>query len=229
MSPTISPPPSTSSSPRPILPSRIPTGASYGSETTYSSRIPEDIHNAKSDLDPTEWKPKLHGRGVSTNSEAFRYLARFHPSTTNGDDEAIGRVQRPALNPHHRSTTSIASLNTTHTPSLAQSPTTAPSSLSTNASFSNLGYDFNVRPLPPRQNPSYSSSAGTTKGIDLVMPHAAPPAAPVVAGSAPDHVHFHGGVWEKQTIRKLPRSVAGDAKEGLASLFGGVDTNGKSA
>jgi ECL1/2/3 zinc binding proteins len=136
---------------------------------------------------------------------------------------AIERVQRPILHSrHHRSTTSIASLNTIHTPSLAQSPTTtAASSLSTSAGYTNLTYDFNTRPLPPRHDPAYSSSASAAKSIDLVMPHAAPPATSAMAGSAPDHMHFHGGVWEKKTIRKLPGSWAGNqAKEGLGALFG---------
>ncbi len=43
-----------------------------------------------------------------------------------------------------------------------------------------------------------------------------------MAGSAPDHVHFHGGVWEKQTVRKLPvGSPEGEVREGLGMLFGG--------
>ncbi len=135
---------------------------------------------------------------------------------------AIERIHRPSLNRGHHSTTSIASLNSsTHTPSLAQTPTTASSSLSTSADYNKPTYDFNTRPLPPRHDPSYSSSAGAAKGIDLVMPHVAQSVAvPFVAGSAPDHVHFHGGVWEKQTVKKLPNSVGSDVKEGLGALFG---------
>jgi ECL1/2/3 zinc binding proteins len=142
---------------------------------------------------------------------------------------AIGRVQRPAMNTHHRSTPSITSLNGTgtNTPSLAQTPTTASSSLSTSAEHTTPGYDFNTRPLPPRHDPSYSSSAGAAKGIELVMPHVAPPATPVMAGSAPEHVHFHGGVWEKQTVKKLPKAVVGEAKEGLGALFGGPEKSGE--
>ncbi len=55
------------------------------------------------------------------------------------------------------------------------------------------------------------------------MPHVAPPAPPLIAGSAPDHVPFHGGVWEKQKVRKLV-PVGGEGsgvKEGLRMLFGG--------
>jgi len=31
-----------------------------------------------------------------------------------------------------------------------------------------------ARPLPPRHNPSYSGSAGASKGVELVMPHIPP-------------------------------------------------------
>lgn len=55
------------------------------------------------------------------------------------------------------------------------------------------------------------------------MPHVVPPAVPVIAGSAPDHIHFHGGVWEKRTIWKVPASLAGGTNEGLGALFGGAE------
>lgn len=222
MTPTTTPPDSASNSPRPILPSRIPTGASYGSTSSSSSRIPPELHNAKSDLDPTEWKPKLHRRGVSTNSEAFRYLSRFHQPTANEENQAI---PKPDLTrDYHSSTTSIASLatSTTHSTSLPLTPTTAASSLSASIDYSNPKYDFNTRPLPPRHDPAYSSSAGANKGIELVLPHVAPAAVPATAGSMPEHIHFHGGVWEKQTVKKLPEGGAPDAKEGLGALFGGA-------
>ncbi|ERF75659.1 hypothetical protein EPUS_08812 [Endocarpon pusillum Z07020] len=254
MTPSTTPPTSTpSSSPRPILPARIPTGSSYTS-ASFQSRLPTDHHNAKSDLDPTEWKPKIPRRGVSStttttttttssssnNSEAFRYLSRFNQSTTtpNGEDMTTERIQRPSLpkannNHHHHSTTSITSLlnNNTittngSTPSLSQTPTTTPSSLSTSIDYTTTtpNYDFNTRPLPPRHDPSYSSSAGAIKGgYDLVMPYVAPPAPPVVAGSAPDHVHLDGEAWEKQTVRKLAPAAGseGEVREGLGKLFGG--------
>lgn len=91
------------------------------------------------------------------------------------------------------------------------------------ADYASSTYDFNSRPLAPRQDPSFSSSAGATKGIELVLPHAAPPAAPPMAGSVPDHVHFQDGVWEKQAVRKLLRDSAGDVKEGLGALFGAAE------
>lgn len=141
---------------------------------------------------------------------------------------AIERIQRPAMKNQHRRTPSITSLNppSLGTPTTTTSTTTS-SSLSTSADCTNLTYDFNTRPLAPRQDPSYSSSAGAAKGIDLVLPHVAPPATPLLAGSAPDHVPFHGGVWEKQMVKKLPEGLAGDAKEGLGALFGKGEKSGE--
>jgi len=130
------------SAPRDIVPPRLPTA-----RTLSSFRIPSTVHDAKSDIDPTEWKPKLEKR----SSEAFQYLSQFHRSTGN-----FTPTQRPAL--HHRSTTSTGIT----TPSLSYTPTTTASSMSTDAPYS-----FSTGPLPPR-NLSYSASA---KSIDLVTPH----------------------------------------------------------
>ncbi|KAF7510460.1 hypothetical protein GJ744_006739 [Endocarpon pusillum] len=186
-----------------------------------------------------------HHTTTTSNSEAVRYLSRFNQSTTNttpnGEDMTTERMQRPSLlkannNHHHHSTSSITSLlnNTTvtttngSTSSLSQTPTTTPSSLSTSIEYTTTmpKYEFNTRPLPPRHDPSYSSSAGAIKGgYDLVMPHVVPPAPPVMAGSAPDHVHLDGEAWEKQTLRKLAPAAGSEAevREGLGKLFGGGD------
>ena len=199
MSPTTSPPTSAPSSPRPILPPRTPTGPS--SVPTLSSRIPADLHNAKSDLDPTEWKPKLHRRG---ESEAWRYLSQFHQSTsTVGSDGQDGKAQRP-LN-SRGSTTSFVSSTTA---SLSLTPTTAPSRLSTSAE-----YDFNTRPLQSRHNPMYSTSAGKTKGIDLVMPFV----APTFGASLPGQVDERK--FEKKSFAKV--SSYPSASEGLGALING--------
>jgi hypothetical protein len=162
MSPSTSPTTSMPSSPRPILPRRTPTGTM--TESTSSISIFADRHNAKSDRDPTKWRPQLHRRA---ESEAFRYLSRFHHSTsgvgsTDANDEKT--AHHPLL--AHSSTTSMASMPGL---SLSQTPSTASSSLSVGTD-----YDFNPRPLQSRQNPMSSTSAGTTKGIDLVMPFVAP-------------------------------------------------------
>ena len=199
MSPTTTPPSSAPSSPRPILPPRTPTGTS--SVSAPSIRTPAELHNAKSDLDPTEWKPKLHRRG---ESEASQYLAQFHRSTSalgiDAHDEPM--AHRPLFS--HRSTTSIASM-TTPSLYLSQTPTTASSSLSTGPE-----YDFNTRPLQSRHNPMYSTSTGTTKGIDLVMPFV----APSMVMSLPRQVEDRK--YEKRSVAKMSTS----AGEGLAALIG---------
>lgn len=157
----------------------------------HSIRIPADNHSAKSDLDPTEWKPK--GRRDARNSEAFRYLSQFHRASTNTlDENEKAHITRPYM---HRSHASLNSMVTT--PSLASTPTTATSSLS-------IEYDFNTRVLPPRHNPMYSASAGMTKNIDLVTPHM----VPALVGSVPGD-----GSWAKKPVAK----GAGAGKDGLLS------------
>lgn len=122
-------------------------------ERIITSRIPSIVHDGKSDLDPTEWKPQLpHSR----SSDAFQYLSKFHPSTVN-----LRSSRRPVL--HTRSSTT-ASVTTT-APSLSHTPTT-----STSPSESLATSPFEFRPLLPRHDPTYSASAGT-KSIDLIVPH----------------------------------------------------------
>jgi hypothetical protein len=196
MIPTSTPPSSVPSSPHSILPPRTPTGTK-----SAAIGIPASQHNAKADLDPTEWKPRLLTR---SNSEAFRYLSQFHRSPTErgGDahDEGGGHRHLFSL----CSTTSIASM-TTPSLSLSQTPSTASSSLSTGAE-----YDFNTRPLQSRQNPVYSASAGTTKSIDLVLPFV----GPCTAASLP--CQFDDRKYEKRSLTR----VSTWPTEGLGVLIG---------
>ena len=185
---TVSPPPTAPSSPRALLAASTPTGASYTDYPTI--RIPADHHNAKSDLDPTEWKPK--GKRDLRNSEAHRYLSQFHRSSTSILDDSE-KDARPFMHRSHASMTS-----TMTTPSLASTPTTATSSLS-------VEYDFNTRALPPRHNPIYSASAGSTKDIGLVTPHM----VPVIVGSSP----VGDTSWAKKPVAKR----AGGEQDGLLS------------
>jgi hypothetical protein len=80
---------------------------------------PPVLHNAKSDLDPTEWKPDL-GR---TSSEAFSYLSKFHRKP-----ETLTMSRRPAL--QGRSTTSALIGMSQTAPSLSHTPTTSTTSSS---------------------------------------------------------------------------------------------------
>jgi hypothetical protein len=200
---THTPPSSAPSSPHPLLPLRTPTGTT--SPTTAAIGIPASRLNANSDVDPTEWKPRLLTR---CNSEAFRYLSQFHSPTSAGASDAHGEGggggHRHLFS--HRSTTSIASM-TTPSLSLSQTPSTASSSLSTGAE-----HDFNTRPLQSRQNPMYSASAGTTKSVDLVMPFV----APSTATSLP--CQFDDRKYEKRSLAKVSTWPA----EGLGVLIGRV-------
>ena len=92
---------------RTIVPRRRPTTISNNSSK------PPVLHNAKSDLDPTEWKPDLKERAKSDASEAFRYLSQFHTSTP-----SPASSRRPEL--QTRSTTSALMA-----PSLSHTPTTS--------------------------------------------------------------------------------------------------------
>ncbi|EXJ53877.1 hypothetical protein A1O7_09213 [Cladophialophora yegresii CBS 114405] len=210
-------PPSLPSSPRPNLSQRSSARPEYQYQDLSSARIPVDIHDHKSDLDPTEWKPKLPHRGASTNSEAFRYLSRFHHAQAGGYvdnlDHVVKRGDRPATL-RHKSTLSMSTLTPgTTTPSLANTPTTTASSVDSM-------YEFNLRPLAPRSNPLYSTSAGHSRGIDLVTPHIPPPAVAVdvvVAGSAGTPGTPAGTVlWDKKVV--VPGATP--KGEGLGVLFG---------
>ena len=209
--------PSADTTPRSILPPLTPSGPS--SVTAPQFRIPADQHDHKSDLDPTEWKPKL-GRprpmsSKSANSPAFQYLSQFHRSTSSC---ALGE-ENNTLKAAHKSTTSMGSLASA--PSLATSPDTAASSMDAAspvaASYTfGCDYDFSTRALPPRRNPEFSTSF--SKGVDLVTPHCVPaPQNP--AGKPMAEPMFHGGMWEKKPVTGKSSPVTTSA-EGLSALFG---------
>jgi hypothetical protein len=124
-------------------------------------------------------------------------------------DHHVNR-DRPAVL-RHKSTLSVSTLTPgTTTPSLANTPTTTASSVDSL-------YEFNLRPLAPRTNPLYSTSAGHSRGIDLVTPHIPPPAAPVdvvVAGSAGTQAGID--LWGKKVV--VPGATP--KGEGLGVLFG---------
>lgn len=123
-------------------------------ETGSTLRIPPLAHEAKSDLDPSEWKPKPADRSTS---EASDYLGQFHrPSAT------VSTLRRPTL--QTRSTLVSAAITT---PSLSHTPAT---SMSSDESIAGTPYEFVTRPLLPRLDPKYCNSAGI-KSVDLVTPH----------------------------------------------------------
>ena len=187
------------------------------------TRIPADLHDHKPDLDPTEWKPKLHDR---QHSEAFRYLSRFNQSIKGGEGTSTTTAMSIPHDTHEnvkqlRDRDTTTGSMTTPTPSLGTTPTTTMTT-STTSSFDSM-YDFNLRPLQPRQNPMYySASAGAHKGIDLVTPHVAPPLP--LAGTSPDGaasmpMTCDHDFWGKKVVIQH-RDKSSVASDGLGSLFG---------
>ena len=126
---------------------------------------PPMLHDAKSDLDPTEWKPDLKQRAVSDASEAFQYLSQFHRSTP------VLSSRRPAL-PARRTPSTLTTAFTT--PSLSHTPTT--SSPSSEISPSGTPYEFAAGPTsPPLLLPSklevdatYSTRPPSSNSIGLM-------------------------------------------------------------
>jgi hypothetical protein len=197
-------------SPRSIVPPMTPTRLPASS--TPAIRIPAELHDAKSDLDPTEWKPVIHRRhGSATSvasSEAWNFLSQFH------GDEALPAGRHPAMG--HRSTSSLSILTNgaAGTPSLTHTPSTATSSYNSSSDYVSLMFDFSNRPLPPRHNPSFSSSAGATKGVGLVVPHMAPSAVSAVdmvtitSNDSGSLFPISGGTWGENEMKKPVHTVS---------------------
>ncbi|KAL8944616.1 MAG: hypothetical protein Q9216_000313 [Gyalolechia sp. 2 TL-2023] len=114
----------------------------------FSARIPPKAHEGKSDLDPTEWKPKCPHRPTS---DASSYLGQFHrkPPTS-------WSPRRPAA--IHAQTMSSVPLTA---PSLSATP--CASSISSGDSVAGTPYDFANRSL-------MHSNTAAIKSVDLVTP-----------------------------------------------------------
>ncbi|KAI2790352.1 hypothetical protein POX_d05862 [Penicillium oxalicum] len=226
---SVSPPTSPPLSPRtivaPMTPTRVPSSISA---SLPSIRIPPAIHNAKSDLDPTEWKPVLGPRAISitgttgvsplATSDAWSYLSHFH----GGASTMLAR--RP-----HRSTTSLSALDGAPTPSLTHAASVASSVSSTASSDEHKpehehGYEYGGpsplahRPLPPRHNPSFSLSHAVENGVALVVPHVAAVAVQDVESDSGSIFPASSAVWEDdaKTKRTCPILMRGSAQKGKA-------------
>ncbi|KAJ5297769.1 hypothetical protein PENANT_c012G09486 [Penicillium antarcticum] len=194
---TTTPPTSPPLSPRTIVPQMTPT-------RIPSIRIPSTSHTAKSDLDPTEWKPVLFRSSSSlASSEAWSYLSQFHGES---GSRAAG-TSTPTRPANNRSAASLPALvggvppnahahaigtgADSHLPSLINTPSTVSSSYSSTASDS-LGSYMHMhesRPLPPRHNP-YFAGMGVAKGVELVVPRIA---SDFDADADADHVDADSG------------------------------------
>ncbi|KAL8906031.1 MAG: hypothetical protein Q9207_002261 [Kuettlingeria erythrocarpa] len=123
---------------------------------TPSTRIPSKAHEGKSDLDPTEWKPKLPHR---PNSDATKFLGQFH-STPPRSYSPRRHAAVPAQ--------TMSSVPLT-APSLSATPSTSSPS-SSDGSEAGTPYNFVERPLVRRLNdPLYSNSAAI-RSPGLVTP-----------------------------------------------------------
>ncbi|KAF3387512.1 hypothetical protein F1880_001475 [Penicillium rolfsii] len=191
---TTSPPTSPPLSPRTIVAPMTPTVIS-SSTPVPSVRIPAAIHDAKSDLDPTEWKPVLCARTDSTTSisttsslatsDAWGYLSRFHGGST----ALLARRS-------HRSTTSLSTLDVAGTPSLTHAHSVA-SSVSSTASYEHEHeHEHEHRPLPPRHNPFFSLSQAAEKGMALVVPRVEAVAVQDVESDSGSIFPASSSVWE---------------------------------
>lgn len=147
------------------------------------------------------------------SSDAWTYLSQFHyhredPRISTSTPSTLLHAMMPFRRAPVTTRNSTTSLSTLDTPSLVNtpSPTTASSSVTSSppsssgdyisaAGTTTTSYGYGVyaytaadsgRPLPPRHNPSFSTSAGATKGVELVVPH--------IITSAEDG---HEGPWMK--------------------------------
>ncbi|KAL9586909.1 MAG: hypothetical protein Q9212_000581 [Teloschistes hypoglaucus] len=134
---------------RPIIERAVPTP-----RPAPSARIPPVTHDGKSDLDPTEWKPKLAHRPTS---DASKYLSQFHRTPPTYGSPRRQSPSRPAA-PVHAQTMSSLSMTA---PSLSATPSVSSSS-SGDESVEGTPYDFANRSLPHRPT--------TIKSVDLITP-----------------------------------------------------------
>ncbi|KAL4927391.1 uncharacterized protein BDV17DRAFT_127015 [Aspergillus undulatus] len=163
--PSFTPPTSPMSCPTYIVAPLTPTKAPI----TIPSRIPTDTVEAKTDLDPTEWKPVISSEASEAlspsimTSDAWKYLARFH------SDDSVPALRRMKGHAHSQSSTSVSTL-----PSLSRTLSSSSSSSASSVSSSAQSYVGHVygshRPLPPRHRTCFSGRSSISKGVELITP-----------------------------------------------------------
>ncbi|PYH94119.1 hypothetical protein BO71DRAFT_419592 [Aspergillus ellipticus CBS 707.79] len=195
------PPASPPMSPRMIVAPRTPTKSP--SRYFISTRIPGEWSDAKTDQDPSEWKPVIPmGSGVSplASSEAWNYLSQFH------GEETVVPTRRPKFD--HRSSSLSTLLSAAGpVPSLMHTPSTVASSFSSNESDC-MSYPHEAyRPLPPRHNPYFPGCSTATKGVDLVVPHVRVPTEdvhPVDMSNEDSIFPASSALWDEKPAEKTP-------------------------
>ncbi|KAL9042360.1 MAG: hypothetical protein Q9180_000652 [Flavoplaca navasiana] len=142
----------------PLVPRAVPTP-----RRAPSARIPPAAHEGKSDLDPTEWKPKPVHR---SSSDATKYLSQFHRTPPAYGSPRRGSPHRPAaLHSHTMGSVPMIA------PSLSATPS-ASSTSSEDDSIAGTPYNFGNRPsMASRPN------AVQSRSVNLVTPHPKVPTA----------------------------------------------------
>lgn len=159
-----------------------------------SARIPPDAHEGKSDLDPTEWKPKLPHR---PNSDASKFLGQFHRTPPGSFSP-----RRPAA--IHAQTAGSVPITA---PSLSATPS-ASSTSSSGDSEAGTPYDFVNRPLLMRRCHPMRPHSAAVKSPDLVTPQ-----IPAAYGGGPHKPKADG----KPTIKvAVPPTAAAAVAENMA-------------
>lgn len=137
--------------------------------TLPDGSIPPELHNAKSDLDPTEWKPAeaavTDGKSPTKScewkpklvhrpsSEASSYLSQFHRFSD-------------SLVPKRRPLTTRSTVSTRATPSLTHTPTASTSSEESLTSLAGTPYEFVARPA--FSMPSVYTTAHVSGGVNVI-------------------------------------------------------------
>lgn len=185
---------------RSIVPRRKPTSA------PVLQSIPPVLHDAKTDLDPTEWKPDLKDQ---PSTEAYEYLSRFHRSP-----EALSMSRRPLLHGRHTSALMMAQT----APSLSHTPTT--SMTSSVGSIAGTPYEFAA--TEPKADTAIYSTSTLTKSIDYVNPAVAtdslptPVAMTTVKSPTQDRATSPGlgdFVYRRQAIQGTVDQISGSLKK----------------
>lgn len=223
------PPTSPPLSPRTIVPPMTPTRAP--SNPSPSIRTSPNTHDARSNLDPTEWQPVILSNKRTNSctslatSDAWNYLSQFH-----GGTEPL--LRRPGS--IHRSTASLPALvggvgtvtNSDHAvPSLTHTPSMASSVSSTASEYLCSIYESSSqRPLPPRHNPYFAASA-VTKGVELVVPHIVSTSADVVIEDSDSGSIFpaSSAVWDDTPCDKSATEPINMTRLGVRDVRGGSD------
>jgi hypothetical protein len=166
-----------------IIPQRSPTAVQHASKRYSYSSFSED---------ETVYSEDEKYSTSRRESEAERYLRQFAEQQAS---ESQSRTPRPQFK---RSSTNYSLMS--NAPSLSHSPT------STTAGMS-YPYTPVSRPLPPRTNPTYSTSFKYSRSIDLVNPF--PVMSQMVPTTAPSSL--------RHNRRSLKSSAGATTSQGIAN------------